>query len=425
MGEANVSEANVSAGGKPPYDPISLSSFQFWSQPPADRQSTLERLRKERPVSWQRPLEDQHGTAVARPYWAILKHKDIGAISRDTATFRSGEGIQIDDVPVEVERRFASFLNMDPPDHTRMRGFVQQAFGVRQVAKLEDGLKRKSKEIVDELIAQGPCDFVRNVSMRLPMWILAELMGVPESERLRLSAAADKIAGRADPEYQPEPDTLMRCLTEMEETGRALAKERMKNPKDDVLSGLTQAHLDGADLTLDEIVSIFVVFIIGGNDNVRHATSATMKALCDFPDQRRLLMSDYDKYISKATDEFLRWATTTPTMRRTATRDVVVRGVEIKKGDKVVLFYNSGNRDEEAFADPYKLDITREMNRHVAFGGGGIHFCIGAPLARMQLRIIFKELLHRIPDLEAGDPDHTTSSQITGIKRMPCYFKQK
>ncbi len=311
---------------------------------------------------------------------------------------------------------------MDPPDHTRMRGFVQQAFGVRQVGKLEAGLQAKSKEIVDDLLAQGSCDFVRNVSMWLPMWILAELMGVPESDRLRLSAAADKIAGRADPEYAPEPDTLMRSLAEMEDTGRALAKERMKNPKDDLLSGLTQAHLNGADLTLDEIVSIFVVFIIGGNDNVRHATSATMKALSDFPDQRRLLTSDYDKHIGKATDEFLRWASTTPTMRRTATKDAIVGGVEIKKGDKVVLFYNSGNRDEEAFSDPYKLDIMRDMNRHVAFGGGGIHFCIGAPLARMQLRIIFKELLHRVPDIEAGVPDYTSSSQISGIKRMPCHF---
>jgi len=416
--------ADDGAGAKPPYDPVSLSSFQFWSQAPAERHKTLALLRRERPVSWQRPLEDQHGAQVAGPYWAILKHRDIGAVSRDTTNFCSGQGVQIDDVPIELERRFVSFLDMDPPDHTRLRGFVQQSFGVRQVAKLEAALQAKSKEIVDDLIAQGPCDFVSNVSMRLPIWVLAELMGVPESDRQRLSVAADKIAGRADPEYAPEPDTLMRALIEMEDTGRALAKERMKNPKEDLLSSLTQAHLNGADLTLEEIVGIFVVFILGGNDNVRHATSATMKALSDFPDQRRLLMSDYDKHISKALDEFLRWASTTPTMRRTATNDVVVGGAEIKKGDKVVLFYNSGNRDEEAFRDPFTLDIMRDMNRHVAFGGGGIHFCVGAPLARMQLRLIFKELLRRVPDIEVGEPDYTNSSQISGTKRMPCHFKR-
>ena len=415
--------STVSANRARPYDPVSLSSFAFWEQPPGGREKAFATLRRERPISWQRPPEDKDGNPTAKPYWAIVKSRDIREIGLDTGTFCSGQGVQIDDVPIDLERRFVSFLDMDPPLHTQFRGLVQHAFGPRQIARMETALQRKCTQIVDRLLEIGPCDFVSNVAMELPLWAVCTLLGVPDTEHRRLAAAADKIALRGDPEFAPEPTTLIRALEEIEETGRVLARERMKEPTEDLLSGLTQATIDGRKLTLEEIISTFTVFILGANDNVRHTTSGGVKALCDFPDQRRLLMSDFDAHVPKAIEEILRWTTSTPTMRRTAVKDRVVRDIEIKAGDKVVLFYCSGNRDEDIFENPDAFDITRFPNRHQGFGGGGIHFCIGAPLTRLQLRLFLKELLHRVPDLEVGEPEYVAEAMMTGIKRMQCHFR--
>lgn len=411
----------LDTGGRP-FDPISLSAFRFWSGPPHEREQHFEILRRVRPVSWQRPPEDAQGRPTAKPYWAILKHQDVCDISRDTASFCSQLGVQMDDVPPDIERRFVSFLDMDPPQHTQFRGLVQHAFGPKQIARMEAALQTKGREIVDRLLDRGPCDFVANVAMELPLWTICELMGVPESDRRRLAFAANRIAGRADPDYATDADAVVRSLEEIEEAGRELARKRLQQPADDLLTSLTQALIGGAKLSIEEIVSTFVVFIIGGNDNTRHTTSASMKALCDFPDQRRLLTSDFDKHIPNAIEEFLRWSTTTPTMRRTATRNRVVRDMEINEGDKVVLFYCSANRDEDVFQDPQRFDITRTPNRHLSFGGGGPHFCVGAALARMQLRTILKELLTRIPHLQVGEPEYSGGAMIGGIKRMPCHF---
>jgi cytochrome P450 len=260
---------------------------------------------------------------------------------------------------------------------------------------------------------------------RLPLITISDMIGVPDADRERVVEAADRLVTLADPEVQAgrEPLQLLgESLATLHGFATELAAHREKHPGDDLMTALVEAEVDGDHLTHAEIAAFFVLLSVAGNDTTRHTTSHAMRALTLHPDQRQMLMADLEERMPVAVEEFVRWATPVMTFRRTTTRPVELHGQSVGEGEKVVLFYGSANRDERAFDEPSRFDVTRDPNRHLGFGGGGPHYCLGASLARTQLRSIFTEILRELPDLEAAEPEVFPSAFIHGVKRMECKF---
>jgi cytochrome P450 len=409
------------------YDPIDLSSRAFWSTTAQERESSFAELRAERPVSWHPPVEDALMTDPDDPgYWALTRRADIVAVSRDNEVFLSGKGVIFENVPEELLEASQSFLAMDPPRHTFLRKLVSAAFTPRQVRRIEDSIKANAKSIVDELKAAGSgADFVEQCAKELPIRTLADMVGIPESERERVGHAADAMVSWADPVYldgRNPLEVLIEAQMYIHQVAFALAAERREHPGDDLFTSLVTAEVDGDRLADTDIAAFFVLLAVAANDTTRQTTSHALKALTDFPDQRAWLMEDFDNRIGGAVEEFIRWASPVMTFRRTAATDFELGGHAIRAGEKVVMFYPSGNWDTEVFEHPERLDLSRSPNPHVGFGGGGVHFCLGAHVARAQLRAIFGELLRQLPDVQAGDPAYVPSNFIHGIRSMPCTF---
>jgi cytochrome P450 len=361
-------------------------------------------------------------------YWAIVRYDDIRRISRDPATFRSGDGVQFADAPPEMLEASQSFLAMDAPRHTKLRGLVSSAFTPRQVARIEDGIRVNAARIIDEAATAGGGDFVELIAKRLPLQTISDMLGVPHADRERVMEAADTLIAAADPEFfgdrQPI-EVLGGALWTLTEYATELAKDREQHPRDDLMTALVQAEVDGDRLTHPEIAAFLVLLSVAGNDTTRHTTSHAIRALTLNPDQRKLLLEDLDARLPDAVEEFVRWASPVMTFRRTTTCEVELYDQTLPAGEKIVLFYHSGNRDERAFERPWEFDVTRNPNRHLGFGGGGPHYCMGASLARMQLNAIFGEMLRVMPDIEAAEPELLRSGFIHGIKRMPCTFTER
>jgi cytochrome P450 len=404
--------------------PVNVSSNAFWGSTALEREESFHRLRDDEPVSWQPPAEggmmpseDDDG------YWAVVRHEDIGYVSTNPDLFCSGEGVQLENIPEMYLEPTQSFLALDAPRHTKLRKLVSSAFTPRRVATIDEQIRSRATRIVDDLLETGDCDFVHHVSMRLPMWTIYDMVGLSEDLQEPVAEAADVLVGSNDPEVQRGRDPLevvndavMTLMT----AGLDLAESRRSSPRDDLMTNLVQASIDGEGLTDEEISAFFVLLSVAGNDTTRNTISHSMKALTERPDQRAWLMADFDNRIDSAVDEFIRWATPVMTFKRTATRDTELRGVPISAGEKVVMMYPSGNRDERVFTDPGVFDLARDPNRHLGFGGRGPHYCLGAMLAKTQLKAIFSEILHRAPSLTVGEPDYLLSNFVHGIKRMPC-----
>jgi cytochrome P450 len=407
-----------------------LGSLDFWGRPAEERDRYFAELRRDAPLSRHQPPEDIMGLPDQErmSYWAVVRHKDVRRISRNQATFCSGRGTQFADAPPQFLEASQSFLAMDAPRHTKLRGLVSSAFTPRQVARIEDGIRINARRIVAEAAPTGGGDFVELIAKRLPLVTISDMIGVPHADRERVVAAADLLVTTSDPEVfgeRPPIEVLGEALWTLTTFATELAAEREKRPADDLMTALVQAEVDGERLTHAEIGAFFVLLSVAGNDTTRHTTSHAMRALSVNPDQRALLMEDLDQSLPAAVEEFVRWASPVMTFRRTTTREVDLHGERLPAGEKVVLFYNSANRDEQAFEDPWRFDVTREPNRHVGFGGGGPHYCLGASLARTQLRSIFGELLRVIPDIEAQEPELLRSAFIHGVKRMDCAFSPR
>ncbi|HEV3228299.1 MAG TPA: cytochrome P450 [Solirubrobacteraceae bacterium] len=405
---------------------VELGSMEFWSQPAEVRERSFALLRGAAPVSHHPPPEDI--LQIERDesgYWAIVRYEDVRAISRDPQTFCSSQGVQFSDAPPEALEASQSFLAMDAPRHTKLRGLVQSAFTPRQIARIEDGIHASARRIVQEAAPTGGGDFVELIAKRLPLITISDMIGVPDADRDRVVEAADQLVTLADPELRAgrEPlEVLGESLMTLHGFATELAGHRENHPGDDLMTALVQAEVDGDRLTHAEIAAFFVLLSVAGNDTTRHTTSHAMRALTLNPDQRQVLVADTENRMATAVEEFVRWATPVMTFRRTTTRPVELHGQRIGAGEKVVLFYSSANRDESAFDAPERFDVARDPNRHLGFGGGGPHYCLGASLARTQLRSIFTEILSELPDLEVGEPEMFTSSFIHGVKRMECAF---
>jgi cytochrome P450 len=409
------------------YDEIDLSSRAYWSTSAADRDRSFATLRAERPVSWHPPVEEAALTEPDDPgFWAITRHADIVTVSRTHEVFLSGRGVMFESYPEEVLESTQSFLAMDAPRHTKLRKLATAAFTPRQVRRIEDSIKSNAKTIVEELRAAGSgADFVEHCAKELPLRTLSDMMGIPDSERESVAHAADALVSTNDPVYlagRNPMEVLFENVMYLHQVAGALAAQRREHPRDDLFSSLVNADVDGDRLTDADVAAFFVLLAVAGNDTTRQTTSHALKALTDFPEQRAWLAEDFDSRIGMAVEEFIRYATPVMTFRRTAATDFELGGQTVGAGEKVVMFYASGNWDDAVFNQPDRFDLSRDPNPHVGFGGGGQHYCLGTHVARAQLRAIFGELLRQLPDFEAGDPEYLAGNFIHGIRSMPCTF---
>jgi len=422
------------ASGNPdrPYDELNTSAKSFWSTTGDEREKTFAVLRRERPVTWQPPFEDNllpvdddYG------YWAVTSHRHLVEVTRRADDFLSGPGIVGDNIPTEMLESAQSIIAMDPPRHTKLRRLIGAAFTPKQMRRIEDRIKANATKVVDNLIAKaeaspdGWVDWVAECGALLPMHNFNDMMGVPDGERQRTSHEMTVFMSWGDDEVsgattEAKFTSMMGSLVYMHELAQKTVADRRENPTDDLFTALALAEVDGEKLTDHEIGSFFVLLTVAGNDTTRQSLAHGVRALTTHPDQRAWLREDLPGRVSTAVEEIVRWATPIMTFRRTAARDCELDGVEITKGDKLVMFYSSANRDELAIERAHDLDLSRHPNPHISFGGGGIHHCLGNQLARFQLRALFIELLNRCPDIVAGEPELSPGSFFHVVKRMPC-----
>ncbi len=407
---------------RPQFDPVNVSQLSFWALTAEEREASFKILRDERPVSWQPPIEGSMMESPVDGVWVVTRHEDIGYVSKNPELFCSGQGVIIEAIPEDFLEPSQSFLAMDGEAHSSLRRLVSSVFTPRQVAKIGDQIKAQARVIVDDLLKSREGDFVEQVSKRLPMWTIFEMMGLPPEQRDETAHHADGVVAWSDPDVAAgrEPaEVINDSLIGLLSTGLELAEQRRAHPTSDLMSSLVQAEVDGRRLTDEELGAFFVLLSVAGNDTTRNTTTMTMLALQEFQGQRALLEQDYDGHIKIAVEEFVRWATPVMTFRRTATQDVILHGQEIKEGDWLVMVYSSGNRDERVFKDPTTFDIRRNPNPHIGFGAGGPHYCMGTFMARMQLESIFRELLFRAPNLRVGEPEFLVSNFMRAVKSLP------
>ena len=407
---------------------LDLSQNEFWDKPPAERHAAYAQLRAMPTPPYFEAPENPFGQDE-RGYYALVRHADVVEASRNAEVFSSAAGsTSLVDLPVEFNEYFGSMINMDDPRHARLRRIVSRAFTPKMIKKFDEDVQRTAAGIVDDLLQTGPCDFVQHVSARLPLKIICEMMGVGDEYYAMVLKNTNIILSGADPEFvsQDLNEAITQILTagqELAELVTGLAERSQASPGDDLVSALATANIDGEQLTPAELASFFILLVVAGNETTRTAISHSLCLLTDHPDQRELLLADFEGRIGPAVEEIVRYASPVIWMRRTLTRDAVMNGHAYREGDRAVLFYQAANRDESVFRRASEFDITRSPNPHVGFGSPGPHFCLGAHLARREITAMLRELLTRVPDIRyTGEPDYLLSSFINGIKHLPCEF---
>jgi cytochrome P450 len=382
----------------------------------------LRRLRKESPVAW----ADHPGEH--RGFWVITRHADVVSVSRDVSTFSSRSGvITLDDLDADQLHARRTMLEEDPPRHRMLRDLTAAHFTPRAVRAFTGFVRALAADAVETAIDSGECDLVESLSERVPIRVLARILGVPDREVEDLVWFGNQMIGMDDPEYDPVrvPDDGNRLLPFGHPAAQdaftlawELAQQREKEPRDDVMTALALGKVDGERLTAEELGTYFVLLVIAGNETTRHTITSGVHALAEHPAQWRRLVEG-ETTTALAADELIRWATAIHFHRRTATRDVELNGVGIGAGDKVAMYYASANFDESVFADPYGLDVGRRPNDHVSFGRGGPHFCLGAYLARLEVGVVLEELAVRVRRVEVlSPPVRLRSNHINGIKHL-------
>lgn len=410
-----------------PYDPADLSSLAFWSGTALDRERVFAELRRERPVSWHRPVENGlFEDPNDQGFWAVVRHGDLVEVTKRHEDFLSGEGIVFESMPQELLDAGQGFIAMDPPRHTKVRRLLTAAFTPRQISRISSRIEANATRIVDDIAAKGQVDFVDEVAALVPLHNICDMVGIPQEHRRTVAHEAQFAGGWRDEDLMQgaEPMTrLLEAVGTMREIAATLIEQRRTTPQDDLLTSLVQAEVEGERLSDDEIVSFFGLLMIAGNDTTRQSTSHGMLALTQFPEQRAWLLEDLGGRLPGAVEEIVRWATPIMTFRRTAARDCELSGQAVTAGDKVVMFYASANWDTEVFDHPERFDLSRSPNPHVSFGGGGVHHCLGNQLARRQLAAIFRELLTRLPDIAVGaKPVFGTGNFFAAVNSLPVSF---
>lgn len=382
-------------------------------------------LRKTAPIWWNAQLPGKGGGFRDGGYWVVSRLDDIREISKNADDWSAAENgviMRFDDdmEPEQLDATKALLINHDPPEHTRMRKIVSRAFTPKAVHALEDTLDEAARRIVSEAAAAGKGDFVEQIAVDLPLLAIADLLGVPEEDRAKLFHWSNAMMNYDDPDF--EPDALTANM-EILGYGYNMAEKRRECPADDIVTTLIEADIDGHALDETEFGFFFILLTVAGNETTRNAISHGMNAFLDNPEQWELFKKERP---ATAVDEIVRWATPVNCFQRTAKRDLTLGGVDIKKGERVGMFYGSANYDEDIFDDPYTFDITRDPNPHVGFGGNGTHFCIGANLARMEMNLMFNAIADLIPDItKIGDPNRLRHGWINGIKELQVDYGTK
>jgi len=386
--------------------------------------ATFARLRRDDPVHWT-PEADGSG------FWSIVGYRNALAVSRDVATFTSAEGIRLEEMDAEENEARKTLMEMDPPEHTRYRRLVNKGFTRRTIESYEEPIRALAAEVVERALQDDRFDFVHAIAEELPMRMLGTLLGTTEEHGRQLVAWGDALLGNTDPDFTDFPVDLVDtdefrmvpfrspAAIEIFQFAQEQASDRRACPRDDIITQLLQPAADGVPLTDREFNNFFTLLVAAGNDTTRYSITHGMWTFMNHPELWQALRARPD-LMESGVEEVLRTSAVTMHFRRTATRDVVFGGKPIKAGDKVVMWLNSANHDDEGFPNPWRFDLAREKNDHMAFGRNGPHLCLGAWLARMELRLVFEELLKRVDRLELdGDLQHLRSNFIAGIKTMP------
>lgn len=407
------------------FHEVDVWSDKFWDEDAPQREVVYRHLRENAPVTWQRPIEtsvvpDPHDPG----FWAVVKHEHITEVSHNSGVFVSGYGVMFDLLPAMFLEMAMSFLAMDNPQHDKIRKLVSVSFTPKQIKKIDEDIAMRARRIVSAVADREEIDFVADISKHLPIEMFCDMFGIPEDKRAGVAHAADEIVAWADPELlagrdpiEVQSDAGMHIHAVAEE----LIAERKREPQNDLLTNLVQAEVDGESLTDFEIGAVMTLMAVAATDTTRHTSSFAVKALTDFPEQRAWLWEDFDARINSSIEEFLRWGSVVLTFRRTAVSEYELGGQTILPGDKVVMMYGSGNWDREVFTDPDKFDLSRSPNKHVTFGGGGVHFCLGNQLAKSMMRSLFRELHLQMPNFFAGEPKLMRTNFMRGVLSMPFH----
>ncbi len=395
---------------QPKIDLLSVASFAHGQ--PHDQ---FRWLRANEPVYWH---EEPNGLG----FWVVTRYDDVCTVSRDPKTYSSyAGGIAIEDMNAEgLAASRNMMLFMDPPQHTRYRALVSQQFIPRSAKAMKPRIEELARQIIDRIIDRGECDLVSQIAGELPSYVIAHLMGIPLEDGRRLYEWTEKMhsSSEAVPELEKRAASM-----EMLNYALAVAEDKRRHPGDDLATRLLNSEIDGDRLTPAEYTFFFLLLINAGGDTTRNLLAGGMLALFENPDERRRLQSDLDRMLPSAVEEMLRYCSPVIYMRRTAVRDTELRGKKIRAGDKVVIYYGSANRDEAIFPDPDRFDVGRAPNDHIAFGGGGTHFCLGAHIARIEIQVMLHEILVRLPDIApAGPAEWLPSNFISGPRRLPVRF---
>ncbi|MER7012892.1 cytochrome P450 [Saccharopolyspora sp. NPDC000359] len=378
-------------------------------------------LRSTAPVWWN-DQPDRCGGFDDGGFWVVSKHADVKEVSRRSDIFSTRENtaiIRFNDgmTREQIELQRFIMINMDPPQHTKVRQIVQRGFTPRAIKSLEAALRERAQRIVTEARTGGSGDFVTDVACELPLQAIAELLGLPQEHRREIFDWSNQMIGYDDPEYDIQPEI---AAAEMLGYFSKMAEQRRGCPMDDIVTKLVQADIDGNALTDDEFGFFVILLAVAGNETTRNAITHGMLAFLDNPDQWELYKRERPK---TAADEIVRWATPVVAFQRTALADTELSGVPIKQGQRVGLFYSSANFDPEVFDEPERFDITRDPNPHVGFGGTGAHFCLGANLARLEIDLIFNAIADHMPDIKrTGEPRRLRSGWLNGIKEVQVQY---
>ena len=413
-------------GTPPPEVPLSdidLGSLEFWSWDDDRRDGAFVTLRREAPITFFEAPR-MPGFESGPGHWALTSFDHVHHASRHPEVFSSiPTSVTLLEIDPAIAEFSGSMINLDDPRHLRLRSIVNRAFTPKMVARIEESVRTRAQQLVSDMLANHPdgeADFVESLSGPLPLQIICDMMGIPEADEHKVFHWTSVILGAGDEEVTTGHDEAIQAVLGLAAYGAELAESRRAEPADDLTSNLVRAEVDGARLSSAEIASFFILLSGAGNETTRNAISHGMVALSRYPDARDKWWADFDSVAATAVEEIVRWATPVIFMRRNLNEDVELGGVAMKAGDKVSMWYNSANRDETKFDNPWLFDVTRNPNPHFGYGGGGAHFCLGANLARREIRVLFEELHKRIPDIVAvEEPAILRSAFIHGIKRLP------
>ncbi|GAA3665844.1 methyl-branched lipid omega-hydroxylase Cyp124 [Nonomuraea antimicrobica] len=407
---------------------VDLADLDFWRKPLKEREAAFARLReRELPVFF--PEKKVPFLRSGKGFYALVRHADVVEASRNPKIFASEPAVTNPEPPGWVKQVFGeSMVNMDDPRHARLRRIVTRSFSPKMLAGLQSDIEAACARIVDDVVRDGPRDFVTQVAARLPIHVICDMLDVPSELREQVHRHADISTA-----YTGVRPSLARsvqlagqnmlALLALQRMVIKLGHERVAKPAGDLVSLLVNANPDGERLTDKELGSFFALLLVAGNETARNTMAHGIRLLTEHPAQRELLVSDFDAHINGAVEEMVRYVSPIMQFRRTVTADHSLRGLELRKGDKVVLFYGSANRDESVFPDADTFDITRDSKPHVGFGGPGPHFCLGANLARQELRTMFRELLTRLPGIRSvGEPELLLSNFDNSVRTQAFTF---